>query len=61
MIKCLGRAYRGLYPDCESDKELEEGLENCQENKGVDSKALQEHMAIQAQITACNPKGKKVD
>lgn len=52
MIKCLGRAYRGLYPDCEKEEELEEGLENDMVNRHVNSEELQDHMARQAQMVA---------
>lgn len=52
MIKCLGRAYRGLYPDCEKEEELEEGLENNMNNRHVNSEELQDYMARQAQMVA---------
>lgn len=52
MIECLGIAYRELFPDGESEEELEEGLEDCKGNRQVDSKVLQEYMASQAQMIA---------
>jgi hypothetical protein len=56
MIKILGHAYRKPFADSENEEELEGGLENCQENSQINSKALQQHMASQAQITATRSK-----
>ena len=58
MIECLGRAYRKSFPDCESDEELEEGLENS-EKRSVDSEILQKYMANQAQMIAGRTKDEK--
>ena len=52
MIECLGRAYRSLYPDCEAEEELEEGLENDMRNRNVNSCELQDYMARHAQMSA---------